>query len=106
MRQTHKQICAKLINNILPNPLFISRILLKCDSVIHLKNGNYGLVEIKLGGDKLIEEGAANLIKLKKRIDSEKMNEPCFMMILCAVAPFAYMRNDGVMVVPIGCLRD
>ena len=79
---------------------------LECDSVIHLKNGNYGLVEIKLGGDKLIEEGAANLKKLKDRIDNEKMNEPAFMMVLCGVAPFAYKRNDGVMVVPIGCLRN
>lgn len=79
---------------------------LECDSVIHLKNGSYGLVEIKLGGDKLIEEGAANLLKLKERIDSEKMNDPAFMMVLCGVAPFAYKRNDGVMVVPIGCLRN
>ncbi|MBP5305828.1 MAG: ATP-binding protein [Lachnospiraceae bacterium] len=79
---------------------------LECDSVIHLKNGNYGLIEIKLGGDKLIEEGVSNLIKLKNRIDSEKMKEPSFMMVLCAVAPFAYKRSDGVMVVPIGCLRN
>ena len=63
-------------------------------------------MEIKLGGDKLIEEGAANLLKLKERIDSEKMNDPAFMMVLCGVAPFAYKRNDGVMVVPIGCLRN
>ena len=63
-------------------------------------------MEIKLGGDKLIEEGAANLLKLKERIDSEKMNDPAFMMVLCGVAPFAYKRNDGVMVVPIGCLKN
>ena len=79
---------------------------LECDSVIHLKNGRYGLVEIKLGGDQLIEEGAANLLKLRNRIDSKKMTEPAFMMILCAVAPFAYKRSDDVIVVPIGCLRD
>ncbi len=79
---------------------------LECDAVVHLKNGRYGLVEIKLGGDKLIEEGAANLLKLHERIDCEKMNEPAFMMVLCGVAPFAYKRSDGVMVVPIGCLRN
>ena len=79
---------------------------LECDSVIHLKNGRYGLVEIKLGGDRLIEEGAANLLKLKDRIDCTKMREPSFMMVLCGVAPFAYRRKDGVLVVPIGCLKN
>ena len=79
---------------------------LECDAVVHLKNGVYGLVEIKLGGDKLIEEGAANLLKLRNRIDTEKMNEPAFMMVLCGIAPFAYRRRDGVMIVPVGCLRD
>lgn len=76
------------------------------DAVVHLKNGRYGLIEIKLGGDKMIEEGATNLIKLKEKIDSDKMHNPSFMMVLCGVAPFAYKRSDGVMVVPIGCLRD
>ena len=75
-------------------------------TISHLKNGSYGLVEIKLGGDKLIEDGAANLLKLKDKIDSSKMKEPSFLMILCAVAPYAYKRKDGVLVVPIGCLKD
>ena len=79
---------------------------LECDAVVHLKNGKYGLIEIKLGGDRLIEEGARNLLKFCDRIDSEKMGEPAFMMVLCGVAPYAYKRNDGVMVVPIGCLKD
>ena len=79
---------------------------LECDAVVHLKNGKYGLIEIKLGGDRLIEEGSQNLLKFRDRIDSEKMGEPAFMMVLCGVAPYAYKRNDGVMVVPIGCLRD
>lgn len=79
---------------------------LECDAVIHLKNGRYGLIEIKLGGDRLIEEGATNLKKLRDKIDTDKMKEPAFLMVLCGVAPFAYKRRDGVLVVPIGCLRD
>lgn len=79
---------------------------LECDAVLHLKNGMYGLVEIKLGGDKLIEEGASNLHKLRERIDSKTMKPPAFMMVLCGVAPFAYKRSDGVLVVPIDCLKN
>lgn len=79
---------------------------LECDSVIHLRNGNYGLVEIKLGGDNLIEEGALNLLKLRSQIDTDKMREPKFMMVLVAVGNYAYKRPDGVLVVPVGCLKD
>ena len=79
---------------------------LECDSVVHLRNGKYGLIEIKLGGDKLIEEGAANLIKLNKKLDTEKMTSPSFMMVLTAVGDFAFQRKDGVYVVPITCLKN
>lgn len=79
---------------------------LECDAVVHLRNGQYGLVEIKIGGDKLIEEGAANLLKLRDKIDIDKMNTPAFMMVLTAVGKFAYQRKDGVYVVPITCLKD
>lgn len=80
---------------------------LECDAVIHLKNGKYGLVEIKLGGDRLIEEGAVNLKKLAEKIDTSIMNEPSFLMILTGVGQYAYRRpQDGVLVVPIGCLRN
>lgn len=78
---------------------------LECDAVIHLRNGSYGLVEIKLGGDKLIEEGAETLKALSELIDTNSMKAPSFMMVLCAQAPFAYKRNDGVYVVPITSLR-
>ncbi len=77
---------------------------LECDAVIHLRNGKYGLIEIKLGGDKLIEEGAENLQKLQKRIDTSKMKNPSFMMVLTATGNYAYKRKDGVLVVPVGCL--
>lgn len=78
---------------------------LECDAVVHLRNGSYGLVEIKLGGDKLIEEGAQTLKTLSDLIDTNSMKKPSFMMVLCAQAPFAYKRNDGVYVVPITSLR-
>lgn len=79
---------------------------LECDAVVHLRNGSYGLIEIKLGGETLIEEGAANLISLAEMIDTTKMKKPSFKMVLTAVGQYAYMRTDGVMVVPIGCLKD
>ena len=79
---------------------------LECDAVIHLRNGSYGLIEVKLGGDALINEGAANLLRLSEKIDTDKMKKPAFLMVLCGVAPFAYRREDGVFVVPISCLKD
>jgi predicted AAA+ superfamily ATPase len=78
---------------------------LECDSVLHLRNGHYGLVEIKLGGESLIEEGAANLISLAKKIDTDKMYAPSFMMVVVGTGRYAYRREDGVLVVPIGCLK-
>ena len=79
---------------------------LECDAVVHLRDGRYGLVEIKLGGDDLINEGAAALKSLAKKIDPKKMKEPSFMMVLIGVGTYAYRREDGVYVVPIGCLKD
>ena len=71
---------------------------LECDAVIHLRNGSYGLVEIKLGGDKLIEEGAKTLKDLASKIDTENMPKPSFMAVLCAKASFVYKRNDELIV--------
>ena len=79
---------------------------LECDAVIHLRNGSYGLIEIKLGGDRLISEGAENLKKLESRIDTTKMNNPSFLLVLTATGKYAYRREDGVYVVPIGCLKN
>lgn len=79
---------------------------LECDAVIHLRNGTYGLVEIKLGGDKLIEEGSTNLKALCDKIDTDKMKKPAFLMVLTGLGDYAYRRSDGVYVVPIGCLKD
>ena len=79
---------------------------LECDAVMHLRDGRYGLIEIKLGGDRLIEEGAKNLEDLAAKIDTDKMKHPSFLMVLTAVGKYAYRRKDGVYVVPIGCLRD
>lgn len=79
---------------------------LECDTVIHLRNGSYGLIEIKLGGETLIEDGVRNLLKLSDKIDTTKMKSPSFLMVLTAVGPYAYRRADGVCIVPIGCLKD
>ena len=78
----------------------------ECDAVIHLRNGKYGLVEIKLGGDSLIEEGAKSLKAMAEKIDTDKMNAPAFLMVLTGTGDFAYRRPDGVCVVPIGCLKN
>lgn len=78
---------------------------LECDAVLHLRNGHYGLIEVKIGGEKWIEQGAENLISLSKIINTEKMYEPSFMMVLTAVGDYAYRRKDGIYVVPITCLK-
>jgi len=73
---------------------------LECDAVLHLSDGRWALCEIKLGGEKLVEEGAANLNKLSSIVDQKNM---AFAMILTAVGP-AYRRRDGIYVVPLNCL--
>lgn len=79
---------------------------LECDAVIHLRNGSYGLIEIKLGGDNAIENGAKTLDALAKKIDTTRMKAPSFKMVLTAVGPYAYRRPDGTCVVPITTLKD
>ena len=79
---------------------------LECDAVIHLRDGRYGLIEIKLGGENLIEQGASTLLSLTDKIDTTKMKSPSFLMVLTATGDYAYRRDDGVLVVPIGSLRD
>ena len=78
---------------------------LECDAVIHLRNGSYGLIEIKLGGPQAIEKGVDTLTSLANKIDTTKMKAPAFLMVLTAVGNYAYQRKDGVYVVPIGCLK-
>lgn len=79
---------------------------LECDAVLHLRNGSYGLIEIKLGGAQAIEKGVDTLTSLVSKIDTTKMKAPSFLMVLTAVGDYAYQRKDGVYVVPIGCLKD
>lgn len=78
----------------------------ECDAVIHLRNGKYGLIEIKLGGDKLIEEGVASLKAMQAKIDTSKMKAPSFLLVLTGTGDYAYCRSDGIYIVPIGCLKD
>lgn len=79
---------------------------LECDAVIHLRDGRYGLVEIKLGGDRLIEEGVKTLKTVASKIDTQAMMEPSFLMVLAGVAPYAYKREDRVFIVPITTLKN
>ena len=80
---------------------------LECDAVVHLRNGQYGLIEIKLGGDSLIKDGATTLNALEEQIDTTRMKSPAFKMILTATGEYAYRRTeDGIYVVPIGCLKQ
>jgi len=78
---------------------------LECDAVLHRRNGTYGLIEIKIGGAENIEKGALTLKDLAAKIDTEKMKAPSFLMVLTGVGQYAYRRPDGVLVVPIGCLK-
>lgn len=79
---------------------------LECDTVLHRRNGSYALLEIKLGGEKNINEGAANMLKLTASIDTDKMPAPSFMAVIIGVGKYAFRRDDGVYVIPIGCLKD
>ena len=78
---------------------------LECDAVVHLEDGRWGGIEIKLGGDDLINDGAKSLKKLRDKI-VEKSDEkaPSFLLVLTAVGG-AYKRDDGVFVAPINLLR-
>lgn len=78
---------------------------LECDAVIHLRNGAYGLIEIKLGGDKTIEEGKYTLNKLAENIDYNLMKKPSFKMVITGTGKYAYKDGD-TFIVPIGCLKD
>lgn len=78
---------------------------LECDAVMHLRNGRYGLIEVKLGGEALITEGRGKLKKLAEEIDTKRMKEPSFRMIVVAEGDYAYQANDGTLICPIGCLR-
>ena len=77
---------------------------LEADLIIRQRNGKWAAIEIKLG-NKQIEEAAQNLLTLRAKIDEEKMGKDAFLMIVTG-SQYAYQRNDGIWVVPIGCLRD
>lgn len=79
---------------------------LECDAVIHLRNGKYGLVEIKLGGESNIEKGAVSLNRLEAKIDVSAMKAPSFKMVIIGVGQYAYKRKDGVIVMPVTCLKN
>ena len=76
---------------------------LECDAVFYGRNGKYGLIEIKLGQNR-VEEGATNMLRLEKKIAASNQKIPDFLMVLTGTG-FAHRREDGVYVVPIGCLK-
>ncbi len=78
----------------------------ECDAVIHLRNGKYALLEVKLGGETLINEGAETLKKVLRRIDTDKMGEPSFMAVITRTERYSYRRDDGILVIPIGALKN
>ena len=77
---------------------------LESDLIIRLRDGRWAAIEVKLG-NKQIEEAAQNLLALKEKIDEDKMGQASFLMVLTG-GQYAYRRNDGVLVVPIGCLKS
>ena len=79
---------------------------LECDTVLHRRNGSYALMEVKLGGEQNIEDGAKSMLALAENIDTGKMPAPSFMAVIVGVGQYAYQRKDGVYVIPIGCLKD
>lgn len=79
---------------------------LECDTVLHRHNGSYALLEVKIGGEERINEGANNLLALANNIDTNKMPAPSFMAVIIGIGKYAYQRKDGVYVIPIGCLKD
>ncbi|MCD8312779.1 MAG: DUF4143 domain-containing protein [Bacteroidales bacterium] len=80
---------------------------LECDAVVHLRNGQYGLIEIKLGGQTLINDAVKTLTMLSNQIDTTKMKAPAFRMVLTATGDYAYRRpDDGIYIIPIGCLKN
>ena len=79
---------------------------LECDAIIQLKNGDYGLIEIKLGGKSLIEQGIKSLNKLESILDFESVKKPKFKAVICGISSFAYKMQDGTYVIPIGCLKN
>lgn len=80
---------------------------LECDAIIHLRDGRYGLVEIKLGGDALIQKGIDSLTDLESKLNLKMMGKPSFKMVLTAVGDFAYRRReDGIIICPITALKN
>jgi predicted AAA+ superfamily ATPase len=77
---------------------------LEADMIVQRHDGHWGAVEVKLG-NRQIDEAAANLLKLRNRVDTDKMREPSFLMVLTG-GQYAFRRKDGVLVVPIGCLKN
>ena len=78
----------------------------ECDIVIHLRDGRYALLEVKLGGESLINEGVSTLKSVLRRIDTDKMGEPAFMAVVTGTEHYAYRHDDGILILPLGTLKN
>ncbi|GHU97845.1 ATPase AAA [Clostridia bacterium] len=78
---------------------------LEVDVIVHVSDGKWGAIEIKLGSPDAIEDGAKHLLAFRDKIDSSKQSKPAFLAVVTGTQ-LAYRRPDGVYVVPIGCLKD
>jgi predicted AAA+ superfamily ATPase len=76
---------------------------LETDAIVQLKDGRWGAIEVKTG-TKEIELACEHLTKLRNTVNTDKMREPSFLMVLTGTE-LAYRRKDGVYIVPIGCLK-
>ena len=79
----------------------------ECDAIVHLLDGKWGAIEIKLSNaTEVFDEAASKLLKFASTIDTDKMPGPSFLAIVSGLAPMAYRRDDGVYVIPIDCLKN
>ena len=77
---------------------------LEIDTVIQLNDGRWGAIQIKMASH-LFDAAAAKLINFAARVDQATMGKPSFLAIISATE-YGYIRDDGVYVIPIGCLRE
>jgi predicted AAA+ superfamily ATPase len=77
---------------------------LEVDAIVEARDGRWAAFEVKLGGSKLIDEGAASLLKFSENVDTRKSGTPALLGVITATG-YGYVRKDGVAVIPLGALK-